>query len=140
MLFTRLRPTLETPFHIDWGWFERNGIDVTLTRLDQLCYQCRNRFEHDDPTAQVDWVDSTTGEVFQVDAVSEAIMSHCQWKPDYINATTPLTAGIFRALLAHNNRPMKATELAQRLGRSDAETVLRVISGRDLKYGISPVV
>jgi hypothetical protein len=138
MLFARLRPTLDTPFQIDWQWFRQKGIDLNSKRLAHLCQQCRSQFQPGDSVDTLDWIDPASGEVFQVDAISEAIMSHCQWKPDYISSATPVMTGVFRALLANNNRPMTVAQLAQRLGRTDPDTLLRVLTSGPVKEGIVP--
>lgn len=139
MILALLRPTTETPFVIDWTWFKKHGIDAQLAIRSQLCQQCRREFEQGAPIEEVDWVDPSTGEVFRVESLREHIMAHCQWKPDYITVTTPLVTGIFRALLANNNRPLSSVELAQRLGRTDPETILRVLTRGEIKNGIVPV-
>lgn len=139
MILDLLRPTVETPFAIDWDWFKKHGIDAQLAVRSQLCQQCRREFDQGAPIEEVDWVDPNSGEVFRVDSLREHIMAHCQWKPDYITTATPLATGIFRALLANNNRPLSPVQLAQRLGRSDPETILRVLTRGETKNGVVPV-
>lgn len=137
-VLTLIRPTVETPFHIDWNWFARNDIDGEQVLRDQLTPDVRQEFEQGKEIEDVDWIDPDTGEVFRVDSLREAILSECQWKPNYITESTPLITAVFRALLANNNRPTTPVELAQRLGRSTPETILNVLSRGGVKYGIVP--
>lgn len=138
-VLTRVKPTVDTPFHIEWDWFRRNGVDADLLVREQLCAECRQAFDEGKPVEEVDWVHPDTGEVFRVDAVREAILSHCQWKPDYISPATPLVTAVFRTLLANNNQPLSPRELAQRLSRWEPETILIVLSRGDVKWGLMPV-
>ena len=40
-----IRPTVETPFHIDWDWFERNDVNEEQVMRDQLTPDVRQEFE-----------------------------------------------------------------------------------------------
>lgn len=133
-----IRPTVETPFHIDWDWFERNDVNEEQVMRDQLTPDVRQEFEEGKVIEEVDWIDPDTGEVFRVDSLREAILSDCQWKPGYITQSTPLITAVFRALLANNNRPMTPVELTQRLGRSTPQTILNILTRGGIKYGIVP--
>lgn len=136
---TLIRPTVETPFHIDWDWFDRNDVNERQVLRDQLTPEVRQEFEKSDTTIEeVDWIDPDTGEVFRVDSLREAILSDCQWKPSYITQSTPLITAIFRALLANNNRSMTPVEMTQRLGRSTPQTILNILTRGGIKYGIVP--
>ncbi|MDQ7030531.1 MAG: hypothetical protein Q9O62_12510 [Ardenticatenia bacterium] len=137
-VLTKVKPTAETLFHIQWDWFRRNHVDTEVLLREQLCAECRQALDEGKLMGEVDWIDPDTGEVFRMDAVREAILSHCRWKPEYISATTPLITAVFRTLLANNNCPLSAHELAQRLTRWDPETILTVLSRGDVKWGITP--
>ncbi len=137
-VLTKVKPTADTLFHIEWDWFRRHHVETAILLREQLCPECRHALDEGKLTGDVDWIDPDTGEVFRVDAVREAILSHCRWKPEYISATTPLITAIFRTLLANNNRPLSARALAQRLARWDTDTILSVLSRGDVKWGIVP--
>lgn len=138
-VLTQVRPTIETPFHIEWDWFEYTDIDWQAVLREQLTEEARQAFEEGKPVEEVDWIDPDSGEVFRVDSLREAILSDCQWKPGYLTDATPLVTAVFRMLLANNNRPMTPIELAQRLGRSTPEKILTVLVRGDIRYGIRPV-
>jgi hypothetical protein len=139
MKFKLLRPTLDTPFHIDWGWFERNQLNAESFVRGQLCYSCHQKFENGLEVEEVDHIDPETGEVFRMDNLRESILAHCQLQPDYLAPDVPVAQAILRIFLANNNHPLSALELSQRLRRSDAESLLRLLTASGVKNGIVPV-
>ena len=80
MILDLLRPTVETPFAIDWDWFKKHGIDAQLAVRSQLCQQCRREFNQGAPIEEVDWVDPNSGEVFRVDSLREHIMAPSSYR------------------------------------------------------------
>ena len=42
---TRFRPTTDTKFQIDYNWWEKSGKNFRLYLRDQLCDECRERFD-----------------------------------------------------------------------------------------------
>lgn len=136
MKFRQLRPSVETLFHVDWGWFDRNNIDAQSVIRNQLCYRCQQQFADGQEVAEVDHIDPETGEITRLDNLREAILAHCQWEPTYIDSEMPLLQGILRLFLASNNHPLSVLEMAQRLGRHDPETILRLLTARGVQSGI----
>ncbi|MDQ4079037.1 MAG: hypothetical protein M3220_22690 [Chloroflexota bacterium] len=138
MKFRLLRPTIDTPFHIDWDWFERNNISMESVIRNQLSEEYQRRFEGQE-VHEVDYIDPATGEVFRVDNLREAILAEGQWEPDYITRSMPLTQAILRIFLASNNQPLTPVELARRLERHDPEAILRVLTASGVSNGVVPV-
>ena len=134
------RPTIETPFHLDWAWFERNHINVENVIRNQLTPRVAKRFPEGATVEILDHIDPETGEVSRMDALREAIMSECQWEPDYITGDIPLVQAVLRVFLANNNKQLTAGELAQRLGRNDPETILRVLTSGGVQMGVVPLM
>ncbi len=132
------RPTIETSFHLDWAWFERNHINVENVIRNQLTPRVARRFPEEQAVEILDYIDPETGEVFRMDALREAIMSECQWEPDYITGEIPLVQAVLRIFLANNNKSLTTNDLAQRLGRADPETILRVLTSGGVQMGIVP--
>jgi len=134
-----LRPTVDTKFHIDPDWWERIGRDFKVYLHGALCSSCREELN---PTngnlREVDYVDPQTAEVRRINELWARLLSHCSQQPDYVEPNTPLTAAIFRTLLASGNRPMSPKELHRRIGKSDPQTILRILTG-GAHYGIVPV-
>lgn len=134
-----LRPTIDTKFHIDFSWWEKQNRDIRIYMLDHLCPECRENLESIPPTVKVDMVDPETAEVTKVDVVWEAIRACCGQQPGYIAPETPLLDGIFRVFLANGNRPLSVLELHELLNRRPPDTILRVLTKGRVFMGIRPV-
>jgi hypothetical protein len=139
MNFKLLRPTTNTLFHIDWSWFERNGLDVQSLIRNQLSPNLLRKFADGHSPEEVDYIDPTTGEVFRLDSLRETILAESRWEPDYINNSLPLMQGVFRVFLAENNLPLSPVDLAHHLGRRDPETILRVLTASGVQNGVVPL-
>ena len=81
-------------------------------------------------------MDPDTAEVRRVDALWGRVITCCSQQPDFITPTTPLSEAIFRALLAGGNTPLSPREMHERIGKSDPETILRLLSTGHIGYGI----
>lgn len=138
MKFKLVRPTVNTPFHIDWGWFEQNQLDPESAVRRQLCYRCQQQFEEGLAVEEVDYVDPESGEVLRMDNLRESILAHCREQRDYISEETPLMQSVFRLFLANNNTPLTPQEIAHHLSRADADTILRVLTS-GVKSGVVPL-
>jgi len=137
-----VRPDINTKFRVDYdGWAERNG-NIRMLIREQLCAECKAKFGSDATAQDIDWVDPSTGEVTVVDGLRYALRDCCSRKEDYISRSTPLTAAIFRALIADDGTPLSATEIHQRIGRSDPKTLLRILLGEGMRthYGVRPIL
>jgi len=134
-----LRPTVNTKFHIDFGWWERQNRDIRVFMRELLCPECQQGMALQSNGQMVDMVDPETAEVIQMDAIWEAIRACCSHRPDYLTPETPLLEGIFRILLANGNKPLSVLELYERLGRRPPETILRMLTMGQIYMGIRPV-
>ena len=132
------RPTLDTPFHIDWDWWAQSGRNYRLDIYSQLCEECRGRFPSPLDVEEVDWVDPDTAEVVRADALLTCLRRFCLEDPDYVNPSLPLAAAVFRVFLANGNKPLSANDLHEQLPWRPARTILRILGGRQTHYGIRP--
>jgi len=132
------KPTVDTKFHIDLGWWTEKGRNFRVYLLSHLCPDCRIQFQNYREAEGIDWVDENTAEVTQVDGLWHSLRACCSLKPEYINDQTPLTTAVFRTFLANGNEPLSAAQLAHLL-RRPAETLLRTIGGLNVYDGIKPV-
>ncbi len=134
-----VKPTLDTPFHIDFAWWQAHSRDWRVYMHRLLCPEHQAQFaEWDNST--IDWVDPETAEIHQVDGVQYVLMTHCAHQPEFLEARVPLVDAIFRVLVAHGNKPMTPIELAEELHRPiQPQTILRTLSGRRDYLGIRPV-
>jgi hypothetical protein len=132
-----VKPTLDTPFHIDHGWWERKGLDIGVEVRNHLCQEHRAIFSEHFDTEKIDWVDEKTGEVTQVDGLQHVLQIHCSKQPDYINENLSLVDAIFRVFLVNGNTPLTCKELSNIIGRP-AERILHTLAGRQVYKGIRP--
>jgi hypothetical protein len=131
-------PTVETKFHIDFTWWERQNRDIYVFMRDLLCEECRDRAGDLSHTRMVDMIDPNTAEVTRVDALWEAIRACCSVKPGYITMDTPLLESIFRVFLANGNKPLSVLELHERLDKKPPDTILRMLTKGQVYMGIRP--
>ena len=76
-----VKPTLDTPFHIDFDWWERSNIYINVELRAHLCQEHRDVFSDHFDTEKIDWVDGRTGEVTQVDGLQHVLQIHCSKQP-----------------------------------------------------------
>lgn len=135
---TLIKPTLETKYHIDYTWWERNTEeDLRTYRLSQLPVELRERLESSGEETGIDYIDPDTGEVRTLDRVGLAVQQAAQ-SPDFVGQHVSLVDAVFRVFLANGNQPLSASELADRTGRA-ANQILRTLSGARVYKGIRPV-
>jgi hypothetical protein len=133
-----LRPTIDTPFHIDYEWWERSGLDIGVELRSHLCKEHKEAFgQAFDASDKIDWIDERTGEVQRVNGLQHVLHAHCSRQPDYIHDDLPLIDAVFRVLLAGGNKPLTARDLSAMTGRS-ADRIVRTLSGRRTYKGIRP--
>jgi hypothetical protein len=134
-----LRLTVDTKFHIDLTWWEKQHRDIRVLMRDLLCAECRENVGNLLEPKIVDVVDPDTAEVTRVDAIWEAIRACCSVRQDYITAETPLLDSVFRLFLANGNKPLSVQELYESLDKRPPETILRVLTKGQVYLGIKPV-
>ncbi|NPA26123.1 MAG: hypothetical protein GXO36_00770 [Chloroflexi bacterium] len=133
-----MRPTIDTPFHIDFEWWKQRDRDWHIYLVNLLCDTHREQWKDARADETLDWVDQTTGEVRPVNAVQYILMRHCAQQPNFLTPQGGLVDQIFRVLLAHGNAPMTPRELGERLQKSP-QVILRVLAGPRVYRGIRPV-
>lgn len=134
-----LRPSVDTKFHIDFSWWEKQNKDIRVFMRELLCPECFEAATAAPDRQMVDMVDPDTAEVTQVDALWEAIRACCSLKPGYIAADTPILDSIFRVFIANGNRPLSIRELHERLDKKPADVMLRLLTRGQVYMGIKPV-
>lgn len=136
----RIKPTLETKFHIDYEWWDREGRELRVYLLSHLSPEQRELFARQTASdaEEIDWVDPKTAEVHKIDPLQRALQDASQ-REDFITAHTSLVDAVFRVFLANNNTSLTPLELGERIGR-DPITILRTLSGRTVYKGLRPVI
>jgi hypothetical protein len=133
-----VKPTLDTPFHIDYDWWERNDLHISVELRAHLCPEHRNVFSDHFDTEKIDWVDDKTGEVTQVDGLQHVLQIHCSKQPGYITENLSLIDAVFRVFLANGNKPLTCRELGNIVGQMP-DKILRTLSGLKIYKGLRPV-
>ena len=135
--FSLVKPTLQTRFHIDFNWWSQNDRNWRVDLFGFLCPEHQLLYVDLGGEDIVDWVDSETAEVQQVDGLQHVLITQCAKQPDFINDRTTMVDGVFCLLLANGNTPMTPVELAELLGKSPT-TILQTFSGPRVYKGIRP--
>ncbi|MFT3894150.1 MAG: hypothetical protein QM730_21165 [Anaerolineales bacterium] len=136
--FSLVKPTVDTPFHVDFEWWKKNERDWHVYLRSLLCAEHQEAFANVEEGETIDWVDPVTAEVKPVEGVQNALMTHCVKQADFLTSQTALVEAIFRLFLANGNMPMTSKELGSRLSRP-ADTILRTLAGGARVYkGIRP--
>ncbi|MGH2593415.1 MAG: hypothetical protein ACRDGG_07880 [Anaerolineae bacterium] len=134
-----IKPTTDTPFHIDYDWWGKDGRDLRAYLLSQIPADLREAYIGLGENALIDSVDPNTGEVKQEDNLLMRIRSIARQQTDYISSHTSIIDAIFRTFLVNDNEPLTVLELSQRLNR-DAHQILRTLTGGQVYKGIRPIV
>lgn len=132
-----VKPTLDTPFYIDFDWWNLQNRELRVYLRSHLCREHRAVFESHLDTEEIDWIDEDTAEVTRVDGLQHVLRVHCSLQSGYIESHTPLIDAVFRVFLAGSNKPLTATELGARIKR-DPAMILKVLSGLRVYKGLRP--
>ena len=133
------RPTIDTKFHIDMEWWQKQKKDIRIYLSQSLCSECRGAYEQLRAMDEVDSIDPATGEVSREDPLWSTVRTCCSTKPDYITPNTPVIDSIFLTFVANGNEPLSPNELYERLDRRPPEMILRMLTGGQVYLGIRPV-
>jgi hypothetical protein len=136
---SRVRPTLDTKFHIDYEWWRRENRDLKAYLISHLPPEKRTQFDSSAEQEMIDWIDPQTAEVRQLDALQHAI-AQAVLDPQFVNEHTPLVDAIFRVFLANGNKPLSPEELSRFLPRRAPALILRTLSSPTVYKGIRPVI
>ncbi|MGB8214673.1 MAG: hypothetical protein WCE68_14030 [Anaerolineales bacterium] len=137
--FSLIKPTVETPFHIDFDWWRANDENWHVALRSMLCTEHQEAFATLPEGQFIDWVDPETAEVRQMDGLQHTLIQHCAKQAGFLDEHTAVVEAIFRLLLANGNTPMTAEELGARLNRP-ADTILKTIAGPRVYKGLRPYV
>ncbi|HLF91322.1 MAG TPA: hypothetical protein VI451_20425 [Anaerolineales bacterium] len=132
-----VKPSLQTPYHIDFDWWQQNDRDWRVYLRSYLSPEDQLIFSEISEEAKVDIVDPETGEVSQVDALQHVLIARYSNRGDFISRNTSLTEAIFRLFLINGNIPLSVGEIAEKIGRSP-NTVLQMLSGSRVYKGLRP--
>jgi hypothetical protein len=135
--FSLLKPTLQTPFHVDFEWWRANDNNWHIALHDMLCPEHQATFADLTENQLIDWIDPETAEVRPMDGLQTTLIGHCAQQPGFLDAHTMLVEAVFRLFLANGNIPMTPEELGQRLNRPP-DVILKTIAGPRVYKGLRP--
>jgi hypothetical protein len=135
--FSLVKPTINTPFHIDFDWWQIHDENWHVALISMLCPEHQAAFANLSEGMLIDWVDPETAEVRQMDGIQHTLIQHCAKQAGFLDEHTVMVEAIFRLLLANGNTPMSPDELGVRLSRP-AETILKTIAGPRVYKGLRP--
>jgi hypothetical protein len=132
-----VKPTINTPFHIDFTWWKQYENDWRVYLQSYLCPEHQQTLGQVETTETIDWIDAETAEVQLVDALQHVLISHCARCEDFVTSHTTLVDAVFRSLLASGNTPTSPYALGKQLGRPP-DTILRTLTGPQVYKGLRP--
>jgi hypothetical protein len=135
--FSLVKPTVDTPFHIDFAWWKKNERDWHVYLRSLLCAEHQDAFANAEEGEMIDWVDPKTAEVKPVEGVQNALMTHCVKQPDFLTNQTALVEAVFRLFVSNGNVPLSSSELGAKLNRPP-EIILRTLASARVYKGIKP--
>jgi hypothetical protein len=137
--FSLIKPTLETPFHIDFDWWKDSDANWRVFLVGFLCEDHQAAFEGQNDFSEMDAVDPETGEVSKVDALLYTLINHCAQQDDFLSGNLPLVGQIFRTFLSNGNKSLSANQLSPIVNKP-AKTILITIGGQRVFKGIRPIL
>ncbi len=136
--FSLIKPTITTPFHIDFDWWKSHDHNWRVYLRSCLCLAHQQEFFEQQNIDPIDSVDTISGEVTVVDGLEYILLNHCAKQDDFLTDYTTIVNAVFRIFLSNGNTPLSATQLSSITGKP-AETILRTLTGLEVYKGIRPV-
>lgn len=135
--FSLVKPTIDTPFRIDFDWWKQHDSDWRVFLLNLLCESHQTAFKDQDDDVVIDFIDPKTAEVKSVDGLLHTLLNHCAKMADFTTRDSSLISTVFRVFLSNNNHPLSPSELSNIINRP-ANTLLITLSGPTVYKGIRP--
>jgi len=132
-----IKPNPDTPYHIDFDWWNKADRDLRVYLRSHLCPVHREMYAESLADTTMDWVDPQTAEVKPLDGILYQLRLHCSQQPDYITDQTSVVDAVFRVFLVNDNQPKSPRELGERIGKN-ADLILKTISGKNVYKGLRP--
>ncbi len=133
-----VKPTLQTRFHIDFGWWEREGRDFRVDVMAHLRPEQQAAFANYQGGELVDAIDPETAEVTKVDKMQYILRSLGAAGNEFVAEHSSLVDAVFHIFITNGNLPLTPEEIGERINRP-AQTILRTIGGGRVYKGIRPM-
>lgn len=135
--FSLVKPTIDTPFHIDFDWWKKHDSDWRVFLFNLLCESHQTAYKDQDENVVIDFIDPKTAEVKSVDGLLHTLLNHCAKMADFTSRDSSLISTVFRVFLSNNNKPLSPSELSKIINRP-SNTILITLSGLTVYKGIRP--
>ena len=87
--FSLVKPTTQTPFHIDFTWWKDHDSNWRVYLLSCLCEEHQAAYQNLEGETWIDWIDPETAEVQTLDGLQHILVTHCARQPEFVtNFTT----------------------------------------------------
>ena len=134
-----VKPTLETPFHIDFSWWRQNDQEWSVYLGSLLGPEYTETLSKIKGDEILDMVDPQTAEVTRVDVIQYFLATHFADNDDKDKGGSSLVESIFRVFLKNGNSPLSSRQLGEALERPP-NTILRMLSGDRVYRGLRPIL
>jgi len=137
--FSLVKPTLDTPFHIDFAWWKDSDSNWRIFLHGFLCEDHQLTFEGQNDNTEMDAIDPETAEIKKADALLHTLITHCAQQEEFLQGNLPLVGQIFRIFLSNGNQPLSPNQLSTLVSKP-ARTILITIGGQRVFKGIRPIL
>ena len=96
-LSSLLKPTVDTPFQIDYDWWKEHDRSWRVHLRSCLCQEHQEMYADLSGDEKVDWIDPVTAEVQSVDGLQHTLISHCAKQEQFITEHTTFNRGFIPA-------------------------------------------
>ena len=134
-----IKPTVDTPFNIDFEWWKDHDQNWKIYLYSFLCAEHQDIYSNEEKSPKIDWVNPITAEVTIVDGIQHTLMNHCAKQKNFFENHTTIVNKIFGVFLSNGNKPLTPEELSSITGKS-ADTILRTFAGPQVYRGIRPAL
>ena len=134
-----VKPTIETPFHIDFNWWQQHDREWRVHLRSLLSEEDQETFKDIiSGEKMLDFVDPSTAEVHLVDGLQHVLITKTAQEEGFLDPKTAVIEAIFRLFLMNGNLPMSVQEIGLELDR-DPKPILRALAGPRVYRGIRPM-
>ena len=83
--YSLIKPTLDTPFHIDFDWWKSHDQNWRVYLYSCLCLEHQNKYSGlQECSLLIDKVDPNTAEVTMVDGFEYILLNHCAKQKEFL--------------------------------------------------------
>jgi len=99
--YSFVKPTLDTPFHIDFDWWKSHDQNWHVYLFSCLCLSHQKKYAEFQTVPLYDNIDPDTGEINVVDGLEYLLLNHCAKQTDFLTDHTTMVNSVFRIFLSN---------------------------------------